>query len=162
YADSAALVMEIDMDDLNPMDAQGLMLESGMFADDETLSGVLGKARFDKLEKQVGDMGIPTEALEHFRPWMVAMTIEQLQLLKLGFDPASGVEMQIANHAKGDHKEITGFETMQQQLGMLANLPMPEQIKFLDLTMEEMQDAKGEVGDLLTAWRAGNAAKLAN
>jgi len=164
YADSAALVMEIDIDDLNPMDAQGLMLEKGMFAGDETLSGVLGKARFDKLQKQVEGMGIPVpgEALERFQPWMAAMTIEQLQLMKLGFDPSSGVEMQIANHARSDHKEITGFETLQEQLGMLANLSMPEQVKFLDLTLEELQEAQSELDQLLTAWRAGNGSKLAN
>ena len=161
YADSAALVMEIDMDDLDPMAAQGMMLENGIFAGDETLSGVIGKARFEKLEKQVDGMGIPAEALDRFQPWMAAMTIEQLQLLKLGFDPSSGVEMQIANHAKGDHKEITGFETMQEQLGLLANMSMSDQVKFLDLTIEEMQDAQSELNDLLGAWRSGNASKLA-
>jgi len=162
YADSAALVMEIDMDDLNPMDAQGLMLENGIFTGDETLSGVIGKARFEKLQKQVDGMGIPGEALERFQPWMAAMTIEQLELMKLGFDPNSGVEMQIANHAKGDHKEITGFETMQEQLGMLAHMSMPDQVKFLDLTLDELQDARSELNDLLGAWRACNASKLAS
>ena len=162
YADSAELVMEIDMDDLNPMDAQGMMMEKGLFSGDETLSGVIGKARFEKLEKQADSMGIPGEALEHFQPWMAAMTIEQLQLMKLGFDPSSGVEMQIANHAKGDHKPITGFETMQEQLGLLADMSMPDQVKFLDLTLDEMQEAQSELNDLLGAWRAGSASKLAN
>jgi uncharacterized protein len=160
YADSAALVMEIDMDDLNPMDAQGLMLEHGVFTGDETLSGVIGQPRFEKLQKQFDGMGIPAEALDHFQPWMAAMTVEQLQLMKLGFDPSSGVEMQIAGHAKGDHKEITGLETMQEQLGLLANLPMPDQVKFLDMTLEELQEAQTELNDLLGAWRAGNAPKL--
>jgi uncharacterized protein len=162
YADAAALIMEIDMDDLNPLEAQGLMMSNGMLGEDQTLSGILGKAKFDKLQKQVDGMGIPGEALERFQPWLAAMTIQQLQLLKLGFDPNSGVEMQIANHAKGDHKEITGFETLQEQLGMLANLSIPDQVKFLDLTVEEMQEAEKELGDLLGAWRAGNSSKLAN
>ena len=91
---------------------------------------------------------------------MAAMTVEQLQLMKLGFDPSSGVEMQIAGHAKGDHKEITGLETMQEQLGLLANLSMPDQVKFLDMTLEELQEAQTELNDLLGAWRAGNAPKL--
>jgi uncharacterized protein YbaP (TraB family) len=162
YGDSAALVMEIDMDDLNPMDAQGLMLEHGMFTGDETLSGVIGQARFEKLQKQVDGMGIPAEALERFQPWMAAMTVEQLQLMKLGFDPSSGVEMQITRHAQGDHKEIAGFETMQEQLGLLANMSMPDQVKFLDMTLEELQEAQSELDDLLGAWRAGNASKLSS
>jgi uncharacterized protein YbaP (TraB family) len=162
YADSAALVMEIDMDDLNPMEAQGIMLEKGMYTGDESLSEVIGKARFAKLEKQAGDMGIPSEALERFQPWMAAMTLAELQLAKMGFDPNSGVEKQITAHAQADRKEITGFETLSEQLGLLANLSQPDQIKFLDLTLEEMAEMKGETDDLLAAWRTGNASKLAS
>ena len=162
YADSAALVMEIDMDDLNPMEAQGVMLEKGMYTGDESLSEVIGKARFAKLEKQAGDMGIPSEALERFQPWMAAMTLAELQLAKMGFDPNSGVEKQITAHAQADRKEITGFETLNEQLGLLANLSQPDQIKFLDLTLEEMAEMKGETDSLLAAWRTGNASKLAS
>jgi uncharacterized protein len=162
YADSAALVMEIDMDDLNPAEAQGLMLEKGIYTGDETLSDVVGKARFDKLDKKAGEMGIPSEALERFQPWMAAMTLAELQLAKLGFDPNSGVEKQITTHAMADRKEITGLETLNEQLGLLADLPPADQIKFLDLTLEEMEEMKGETDALLAAWRTGNAAKLAN
>ena len=162
YADSAALVMEIDMDDLNPADAQGLMLEKGVYTGDETLSDAIGKARFDKLEKQTGGMGIPTEALERFQPWLAAMTLAELQLAKLGFDPESGVEKQITAHAVSDHKEITGFETLPEQLGLLADLSQPDQIKFLDLTLEEMQEMQSETDALVAAWRTGNASKLAS
>jgi uncharacterized protein YbaP (TraB family) len=164
YADSAALVMEIDMDDLNPMDAQGLMMSSGLLTGDQTLSGLIGKARFEKLQKQVSSIGIPLpdEALEKFQPWVAALTVEQLQLMKLGFDQNSGVEMQLTHHAKGDRKEITGFETLQDQLGMLANLSTADQIKFLDVTLDEMQTIQGELAELLAAWRAGNTTKLAS
>lgn len=162
YADSAALVMEIDMDDLDPSEAQGLMLEKGIYTGDETLSSVVGKERFAKLDKQAGEMGIPTEALERFQPWMAAMTLAELQLAKLGFDPDSGVEKQITAHAMSDHKEITGFETLNEQLGLLANLSPADQIKFLDLTLEEMDEMKNETDSLVAAWRSGNASKLAS
>ncbi len=160
YADSSALVMEIDLHDMSSLDPQSL-LASGM-SEDETLSTTLGKARFDKLAKQFDTLGMPVEVLERLQPWMAAMMLEQLQLAKLGFDPSSGVEMQLQAHADTDHKRITGLETVEDQLGMLANMSKPEQIKFLDLTLEEMQEAQGEVNELLGAWRAGNATKLAS
>jgi uncharacterized protein YbaP (TraB family) len=72
------------------------------------------------------------------------------------------VEKQITAHAQADRKEITGFETLGEQLGMLANLSQPDQIKFLDLTLEEMAEMQGETDSLLAAWRAGNASKLAS
>jgi len=81
--------------------------------------------------------------------------------VKLGFDPNSGVEMQLQAHADADHKQITGLETITEQLGLLSGLSRADQIKFLDLTLEEMQEAKGQTGALLKAWRAGDAQKLA-
>ena len=160
YADSAALVMEIDLHEMGSMDPMSL-LSMGM-SEDETLSSTLGKSRFDKLAKQFDELGIPTEVLERLQPWMAAMMLEQMQLLKLGFDPASGVEQQLMTRSDADHKPITGLETAQEQLGLLANMSKPDQIKFLDLTLEEMQEASGEVGELLGAWRTGNTSKLAS
>jgi uncharacterized protein YbaP (TraB family) len=160
YADSSALVMEIDLDDMDSMDPMSL-LGSGM-SEDEALSATIGKARFEKLSKQFADLGVPTELVERLQPWMAAMMLEQMQLLKLGFNPDSGVEKQLAAHAQGDHKEITGLETVQEQLDVLANMSRPDQIKFLDLTLEEMEQAKGETDSLLKAWRGGDMSKLAS
>jgi len=162
YADSAALVMEIDIDDLNPVDAQLFTLQRGMLPADQRLSGIIGQQRFDRLLKEVGGLGVPALALERFQPWLAAMTLQQLQLAKLGFDPDAGVEMQIALRAKNDSKEITGFETLAEQLGLFANLSIPDQIRFLDATLEETQEAQRELAELLAAWRAGNGSKLAS
>lgn len=162
YADADALVMEIDLDDLNPLEAQSWMLEHGMFSDDTTLSKLLGKKRYERVEQAGGRLGMPAEALQMFEPWLVAMTLAQLQYMKLGFDPEQGVEKQLERKAQADHKEITGLETLQEQLGLLAGMSNEDQTRFLDLTLEEMQEMEGETDSLLGAWRTGNAQKLAS
>ena len=162
YADCAALVMEIDMDDLNPVEAQGWMLENGMYADEGSLTEAIGKARFQKVELESNRLGIPVEAIDRFEPWMAAMTLVQLQLVKLGFDPEQGVEKQLERRARGDHKEITGFETLPEQLGLLDGLSASDQLKFIDVTLEEMHEMEGATDELVGAWRAGNSVKLAN
>jgi uncharacterized protein YbaP (TraB family) len=162
YADAEALVMEIDLDDLDPAAAQTWMLTNGMFTDGQTLSGVIGQQRFDRVEKEGTRLGLPVEALEQLEPWLVAMTLAQLQYMKLGFDPEQGVEKQLQRKAMQDHKEITGLETLEEQLGLLAGLSATDQAKFLDLTLEEMHEMEGETESLLGAWRTGNAQKLAS
>jgi uncharacterized protein YbaP (TraB family) len=162
YQDADALVMEIDLDDLDPMAAQGWMLEHGMIGSDKTLGDVIGKPRFAKVEQEGNRLGLPVEALQQLEPWLVAMTLAQLQYMKLGFDPEQGVEKQLQRKAQADHKEITGLETLDEQLGLLANMPPDDQAKFLDLTLEEMHEMEGETDTLLGAWRAGNAQKLAS
>lgn len=162
YADADALVMEIDLDDLNPLESQGWMLEHGMFQDDSTLSETLGKPQYERVEQAGNKLGLPVEALEMMEPWLVAMTFAQLQYMKLGFDPEQGVEKQLERKAKADHKEITGLETLEEQLGLLDGMSYPDQARFLDLTLEEMDQMEGETDSLLGAWRSGNAQKLAS
>jgi uncharacterized protein len=161
YADSAALVMESDMDDLNPMEIQGWMLQHGMYVTEGSLKEPIGKERFDKLQIESNKLGIPVEMVDRLEPWVAAMTLAQMQLMKLGFDPEQGVEMQLVARAKTDRKEITGFETMPEQLGFLDALPAADQIRFLDMTIEEMHDVEKSVDDLVAAWRTGNSGKLA-
>jgi uncharacterized protein len=162
YADSKALVMEVDMDDLNPLEVQGWMLEHGMYLTEGSLSETLGKPRFGKLQQESNRLGIPVEAIERFEPWLAAMTLAQMQLVKLGFDPQQGVEMQLVGRAKTDRKEITGFETMTGQLGMLDGLTQADQLKFLDMTLEEMQEVESSTDEMIAAWRSGNSQKLAD
>ena len=162
YADAEALVMEIDLDDLDPAAAQSWMLANGMFTDGQTLAGVIGPQRFDKVEKEGNRLGLPVEALQQLEPWLVAMTLAQLQYMKLGFDPEQGVEKQLQRKALQDHKQITGLETLEEQLGLLSGLSAADQAKFLDLTLEEMHEMEGETDSLLAAWRNGNAQKLAS
>jgi len=162
YKDAEALVMEIDLDDLDPAAAQTWMLEHGMIADEKTLGDIVGKQRYQRVEQEGNRLGVPVEALQRLEPWLVAMTLAQLQYMKLGFDPEQGVEKQLERKAQADHKEITGLETLDEQLGLLANMSTDDQAKFLDLTLEEMHEMEGETDTLLGAWRAGNAQKLAS
>ena len=162
YKDADALVMEIDLDDLDPAAAQGWMLEHGMIGDEKTLGDIIGKPRFQRVEQEGNRLGIPIEALQQLEPWLVAMTLAQLQYMKLGFDPEQGVEKQLERKAQTDHKEIAGLETLDEQLGLLANMSIDDQAKFLDLTLEEMHEMQGETDSLLSAWRTGNAQKLAS
>jgi uncharacterized protein YbaP (TraB family) len=162
YKDADALVMEIDLDDLDPAAAQTWMLEHGMIGDEKTLGDIVGKQRYQRVEQEGNRLGVPVEALQRLEPWLVAMTLAQLQYMKLGFDPEQGVEKQLERKAQADHKEITGLETLDEQLGLLANMSTDDQAKFLDLTLEEMHEMEGETDSLLSAWRAGNAQKLAS
>lgn len=161
YADSAALVMESDMDDLDRTAIQGWMLQNGMYLTEGSLKETIGKDRFDKLQIETNKLGLPLEMVDRLEPWVAAMTLAQMQLMKLGFDPQQGVEMQLVARARSDKKEITGFETMPEQLGFLDALPPADQIRFLDMTIEEMHETEKSVDDLVKAWRTGNSRKLA-
>jgi uncharacterized protein len=160
YHDARSLVMEVDLDDLDPAEAQGWMLSNATFEDGKTLKGALGEQRYARVAAESARLGVPIEGLEQFEPWMIALTLVQLEYLKLGFDPEQGVEKQLQRRAAQDGKEISGLETLPEQLGLLDGMSDEDQAKFLELTVNELKNVERETDVLLAAWRGGNAGKL--
>jgi uncharacterized protein YbaP (TraB family) len=84
----------------------------------------------------------------------------QLELTQAGFRPEYGVEQRIATRARDDGKPITGLETPEQQFAVLSSLSLPDQKRFLLLTLEEFDQLESEAQELLTAWRSGDTETL--
>jgi uncharacterized protein len=160
YADADALVMEIDLDDVSDADAQGWVLEHGMFTAEGTLQSTLGDKLYQRAVDEGGKLGLPVEALQMMEPWLLAMSFAEMQYLKLGFDPEQGVEKQLTRQAAADHKDITGFETLEEQFSLLDGMSYPDQARFLEMTLEEMDEMETQTDDMLKAWRSGDAKKL--
>jgi len=160
YRDAETLVMEIDMDDIDPLAAQQAAMQYGLLPENESLTDQLDAATAAKLEAATAELGIPVAMLNRFRPWLAAITLTQLQLLKLGLNPQSGVEQRFVTRAMGDGKEIQGLETLEEQLGLLANLPPRLQTSFLLQTLDEAETIESEVGTMLSAWRTGDGHAL--
>jgi uncharacterized protein YbaP (TraB family) len=160
YRDAERIIMEIDMDDLDPLEAQRLTLELGMLPDGQTLEAQLGPNAYEQVATQARAIGVDPALLNRFRPWLAAMTLVQLQLMKQGLDPHSGVEQRLTARAAADGKQITGLETIEQQLGMLAGLPAQQQREFLMYSVEDVERAAQEVDELIAAWRTGDTRTL--
>lgn len=162
YAEAEQLLMEIDMDDLDPLHAQQVTLELGMLPEGETLETQLGAATYAKVSEYARSMGFEPMLLNRFKPWLAALTLTQLQLMKLGLDPSAGIEQRFVARAAQDHKEIGGLETLREQLAMMANLPAQQQREFLLYSVEDTERATREIDDLIAAWRIGDTQRLAD
>ena len=93
--------------------------------------------------------------LQHTDPWFAAITVEQLLLLRIGFNPLLGVEMHLATKAGRDGKPITGLESFDEQLRLLDGLSIEAQGELLLQTLDS-GDAEAEMGRLIAAWRRGD------
>ena len=160
YRDAEKLVMEIDMDDLDPVAGQQAAMRLGVLPAGQTLSKQLDSATAAKLAAYAQRLGIQLTMLESFRPWLAAMTLTQLHLMKLGLDPQSGIEQRMVVRAASDHKEILGLETVDEQLGLLANLSPKLQTEFLTQTLAEADQIETEIDKMIAAWRTGDTVAL--
>jgi uncharacterized protein YbaP (TraB family) len=161
YRDSDVLLMEIDMDDLDPAETQQITLELGMLPDGQTLEQQLGKPTYARLVTRAQEVGIDATLLNRFKPWFAAMTLVQLQLMKMGLAPTSGIEQRFTTRALADKKPIHGLETLREQLSMLAGLPDRQQREFLLYSIDDADRIAEEIDELLSAWRSGDSKALA-
>ncbi|WP_129775481.1 TraB/GumN family protein [Peristeroidobacter soli] len=162
YKRSDVLLMEIDMDDLDPAETQQITLELGLLPAGQTLEQQLGKPTYARLTTRAQEVGVDPMLLNRFKPWFAAMTLVQLQLVKLGLDPTSGIEQRFTTRAVADKKPIHGLETLREQLSMLAGLPDRQQREFLLYSIEDTDRISEEIDELLSAWRRGDSKALAN
>jgi uncharacterized protein YbaP (TraB family) len=105
YRDAEKLMMEIDMDDLDPLATQQLTLDLGLLPDDRTLESEVGAETYRKVSAQARELNLDPALLNRFQPWLAAMTLVQLQLMRQGLNPDSGVEQRLTTRAVDDGKE---------------------------------------------------------
>jgi uncharacterized protein YbaP (TraB family) len=162
YKNAEVLLMEIDMDDLDPAETQQVTLELGMQPAGQSLEQQLGKPTYARLSTRAQEVGIDPALLNRFKPWFAAMTLVQLQLVKLGLAATSGVEQRFTTRAVADKKPIHGLETLREQLSMLAGLPDRQQREFLLYSIDDADRMAEELDELLSAWRRGDSKALAD
>ena len=161
YADSSKLVMEIDLGKLDPLEAVTWMMDHSALPPGSTLRTVLGQQRYQHLSAAAASLGQSMTAFEGQAPWLVGIEITELAYTHEGFDPEQGVEEQLVRRAQSDGKPTAGLETVSEQLGGLTTLSSEDQVRMLDLTVDELKDVKSETHEVTDAWRHGDAARLA-
>jgi uncharacterized protein YbaP (TraB family) len=160
YDDAEMLIMELDMDDLNPVDSQALSNELGLIQDGRTLSDLMGEALYAEAEQLAVAAQIPLALLANAEPWFAAMNVEIMLLMRMGFNPSLGVESALLEKAQADGKEILGFETIRQQLEFLDGLSPEAQREMLIQALADGADMREMMDGMIEAWRNGDVAYL--
>ncbi len=158
YASSKSLVMEINLADMDLEQLQAEMLASAMLPEGKSLPAVLGPKRYSRAESLARDVGVELATFDQFAPWFAAEAISQLQLLQLGFQPTSGVEMYFLERARSDGKSIAGLETVHDQIALFEGLSMDAQAEYLVSSLEQAHELPKQVDDMVHAWQRGDTA----
>ena len=156
YARADALVMEIDLDDLDPATEQAALLSAAVLPANQTLAGALDARVYGATQRRARELGIDITLLDHAEPWFVAITLLDLGMQKIGFEAERGLEQYLVGKAAHDRKEIVGLETIEKQVGIFAALSPNHQRALLAQTLEELDTADTTMSELTTAWRDGH------
>src|SRR5258707_9274755 len=158
YANAKSLLMEINLGEIDSEQVQSEMLSSAILPEGKTLPGVLGSRRYSHATSLAHDVGVELSTFDQFAPWFAAEAISQLQLMELGFQPQSGVEMYFLERARSDGKSIAGLETVRDQIALFEGLSMDAQAEYLVSSLEQAHELPKQVDDMVHAWQRGDTA----
>lgn len=157
---SGELVLEIVEPD-NPNLLGEVMAHTALARDGVKLSDRLSTEERGKYQAAMVANGLPWQAFEMFNPWMAGMALSVQPLEKLGYRADLGAEKMLTSAAKASGKKVGALETVEQQLGYFAGLPMKQQVNFLNATVDGLPDMESEFAKLVAHWQGGEPDKLA-
>lgn len=156
YAESAALVLEVDMKEMASSEIQQRIMEKAMLPGTETLQQVLNADTYQELEAACTQMGLPIATLAKFKPWFASMTLTLAQLQIMGFNPQHGLDTYFFGKATADGKKVLGLESVGFQIDLLESLAEENPNDFVTRALADLAVVEKEVAMLEKAWETGD------
>jgi uncharacterized protein YbaP (TraB family) len=160
YKDADVIVLEVDLDDMNPLEAVKFITTNGTLPADKSLKDVVGAGPYERITALAASLEVPEIVIAKLEPWAAALILTQFALNKTGFDANLGIDMQITERARVDGKPVEGLETVIDQLSVFDNRSFEEQTRFLLDSADDAPKLNEDLQKLITAWRVGNLRAL--
>ncbi len=156
YAAASVVYMEVDLDDMDPLEAMQFVTLRGTLPQDQSLADLVGAERYARVNQTALSLDVPEIVIQRLEPWAAAMVLTQFALQKSGFDPQLGIDMQLVDRARAEGKPIEGLETVIDQLSIFDARSMEEQTRFLLESVDDMPTLERDLARLIESWRAGD------
>jgi len=147
------------------LDLDAAEAESGALAH-KGINGVsvaeaLSADQMKRLDTALGQLGIPTGAVDTFEPWLVALTLTTFDLQKRDEMAEGGVDRYLFDRAKALDREIVPFETAALQTDVFDGMKLKDQVAYLMSTLDGMASEEDGFAKLIAAWASGDDDGLA-
>ena len=104
--------------------------------------------------------GLTASQLNIFRPWFAALTLSNAAMTRAGYDPSSGVDMNVEAIFKARDIKPNGLESAEQQIKVFGGMTREQELEYLRQTMEEYEEAPTELDLMVEQWSRGDLAGL--
>ncbi|WP_432474457.1 TraB/GumN family protein [Amphritea sp. HPY] len=159
YKRADKLVFETDMALLADPVTQRRMQQAVTYQDGTTLQQKVSAPIYAKVAAKWQQAGLPPLLLKFIRPGGVVMTLTMAQLRESGVD-AEGIDQYFHLRANNDSKPVAGLESIDLQIGYLADMGEGNEDSFLQQTLTELEQSDQFMDQLILAWRDGDLVQL--
>lgn len=159
-AKADALWFEIPLGGASQAQAIELMQAKGLLPTGQSLSSLLPAPLMARVTAQAKREGLDLASLERMKPWLAELELTLKFYTDQGYSEKLGVESQI-NAAVPASVPREAFETLDKQVDLFADDPMPEQVASLKQTLDELDTDPGLFARAASAWRRGDVKAIA-
>ena len=161
FSNSTVVAFETDLEEMDKPETALKMMSQCALPAGQTLKEQLSPGLYEELSRHATQAGVPMMALDNLRPALAVMMLEVSALLKLGVDPEYGVDKYFFGRARKDGKTIVPLETMDFQIGLLADFSKEEGELLVKTSLVDIDNTKKDYDQMVAAWRTGDSAAMA-
>ncbi len=147
------LCTELKLDFFTMFSITKVMLYTG----GKTLKSEIGDRLYAQVLAVAKKRGMSSAQLNRFKPWAVTMTFSLPEKERHGI----GLDMKLYAEAARQRKKLCGLEEVQEQISVFANMPLADQIRLLQLTIDHYDMIQQQTDALIQHYSNGDLASMA-
>ena len=155
YESSDTLVVEANINEIDKLDLTKFTSRA-FYQGDDHIEKHVSPETYRSIKKESETLGLPGELIRRQKPWFLALALQAMELVKLGYDPRYGVDVHFLAKARGK-KRILELESLEEQINLLSGFSEREQELFLLYTLRNLRSMDDQVEALVRAWTSGDA-----
>ena len=153
FAESEALVVEINTEELPPEYMERFVLLYGLSDDPRPLIDRVSPETRSFLEAS----GLYDRRYDRLTPWLAALTIQLEVMRQNGFEPQYGLDRHFIKLAQERNMDILELENIDDQMSLMLDMNEEESDIFLRSAVEEMERLPALISGFLDSWRQGDS-----
>ena len=153
------LAVEVDLSRYAPGDLQQRAARYIQLAPGgTTLQSVLPAPLYGRLIDRLARYGMAEANVSGAKPSFLMNQLVVARLFSLGYLPEYGIEQHFLEQR--GNRTVLELESLDAQLALLYDQPMPTQIQLLADTLDQEAEVEAIIADMLAAWLSGDDASL--
>ena len=159
FRDSGILAVEADISPEKMGEAALLQINRGLYPEGDCLRNHVKEETYALARDRLEKLGMDISGFKRFKPWLLALTLVSMDMMRMGFDPSFGVDRHFLEKAKG-RMEILELEGLEKQMNLFDGFSDALNDRFLFNNIQETGRSRQEVEAMVNAWRMGDVARM--
>jgi len=151
-----ALAVEADISQEKLAASALAQLQRGMYGENDNLRNHISPETWDLTAGKLEELGMDINGFSRFKPWMLALTIVSMKMMRMGYDPRWGVDRYFLDNAPKE-MEILELEGLDAQMQLFDGFSDTMNDRFLLYNIQETEQAEEQMETMISAWLEGKA-----